>query len=126
MRANLPLSEYTFPSTIMYLHAKFSQRGRHNGRDKRKGVLHVGIGIAKLHAVHTGAGPTEMKAMAIVAINRELRLRCNKKSGAVSPELRRPYSIVRAPQTPQCNAVTTKREGMHERSRHSARRDHTV
>ena len=34
-----------------YVHAKFSQLGRHNGRDKRKGVLHVGIGIAKFHAV---------------------------------------------------------------------------
>ena len=59
-----------------------------------------------------------MKTMAFVAINRELRLRCNKKSGAVSPGLRRPYSIESAS---KCNAGTTKREGMNhqEYSRHN-------
>ena len=125
MRANLPLSKYTFPSTIMYTR---SFRNLDAIMDVIKGKVFYMQVLVLLNFMpcNTGAGPTEMKAMAIVAINRELRLRCNKKSGAVSPELRRPYSIVRAPQTPQCNAVTTKREGMHERSRHSARRDHTV
>ena len=54
MRANLPLSKYTFPSTIMYTRSfRNLDAIIFNGRDKRKGGLHVlvGIGIAKLHAV---------------------------------------------------------------------------
>ena len=53
---------------------------------------------AKLHILPccNGARSTEMKHVAIAAINRELRLRCNKKSGAVSVGLRQPFSIERA------------------------------